>query len=378
MNLSKESAQLLGSRLREKHLLAPGTTFYWYQEREREFRYLFTFDIASSLVYCNNVAGLTEFLGPKYEVIEWRLFIDSSNRSLKAVLLNNGNKFSLIPAGHSVEMKESHKSMDLLLSARNYQEHKWLLCGDLKVVGIILGFQGGYTKHPCFLCLWDNHANDQYYVRKEWPLREVLKPGSHKILSHPLNEPSKILLPPLHIKLDLMKNFVKALDREGRGFDFLHQKFQQKSTEKITAGIFDGPQIRELIKDTSFDDALNPAELSAWLPLKSVIANFLCNHRGSQYRKVVDELMENFRQIGARMSVKMHFLLSHLDYFLENCGDFSKEQGDRFSQDISDLEKRYQDLWDVNFLGYYCWCMKRDVESAHHKRMSLKRPFIHE
>ena len=267
MNLSKESAQLLGSRLREKHLLAPGTTFYWYQEREREFRYLFTFDIASSLVYCNNIAGLTEFLGPKYEVIEWRLFIDSSNRSLKAVLLNNGNKFSLIPAGHSVEMKESHKSMDLLLFARNYQEHKWLLCGDLKVVGIILGFQGGYTKHPCFLCLWDNHANDQYYVRKEWPLREVLKPGSHKILSHPLNEPSKILLPPLHIKLDLMKNFVKALDREGRGFDFLHQKFQQKSTEKITAGIFDGPQIRELIKDTSFHDALNPAEISAWLSL---------------------------------------------------------------------------------------------------------------
>ena len=31
LTLSKESAQLLGSRLREKRLLAPGTTFYWYQ-----------------------------------------------------------------------------------------------------------------------------------------------------------------------------------------------------------------------------------------------------------------------------------------------------------------------------------------------------------
>ena len=173
----------------------------------------------------------------------------------------------MIPAGHSVEMKESHKSMDLLLSALNYQGHKWLLRGDLKVVGIILGFQGGYTKHPCFLCLWDNHANDQYYVRKECPLRQLLKPGSHKILSHPLNEPSKILLPPLHIKLGLMKNFVKALDRDSRGFAFLHQKFQQKSIEKIKAGIFDGPQIRELIKDTSLHDALNPTELSVWLSL---------------------------------------------------------------------------------------------------------------
>ena len=175
-----------------------------------------------------------------------------------------------------------------------------------------------------------------------------------------------------------MKNFVKALDREGRGFAFFDQKFQQKSLEKIKAGIFDGPQIKELIKTTSFDDALNPAELYAWLSIKFVIANFLGNHRSSQYQKVVDELMENFRQIGPRMSVKMHFLRSHLDYFPENCGDFSEEQFERFHQDISDMEKRYQGLWDVNFLADYCWCLKRAVESIHHKRKSLKRPFIHE
>ena len=114
------------------------------------------------------------------------------------------------------------------------------------------------------------------------------------------------MLPPIHIKLGLTKNFVKALDREGRGFAFFDQKFQQKSLEKIKAGIFDGPQIKELIKTTSFDDALNPAKLYAWFSIKSVIANFLGNHRSSQYQKVVDELMENFCQIGACMSVKMH------------------------------------------------------------------------
>ena len=56
--LSKESAQLLGSCLKEKHLLAPGTMFYWYQDHEREFRQFFTFQDNSSLVYCNNIAGL--------------------------------------------------------------------------------------------------------------------------------------------------------------------------------------------------------------------------------------------------------------------------------------------------------------------------------
>ena len=50
----------------------------------------------------------------------------------------------------------------------------------------------------------------------EWPSRQGLEPGSYNILSHALVEPSKILLPPLHIKLGLMKNFVKVLDREGR------------------------------------------------------------------------------------------------------------------------------------------------------------------
>ena len=87
--------------------------------------------------------------------------------------------------------------------------------------------------------------------------------------------------------------------------------------------------------------------------------------------------MENSCQIGARMSVKVYFLWSHLEYFPENCGDFSEEQGEHFHKDINDMEKRYQGRWDVNYLADYCWCLKRDVESAQHKRKSLKRPFIH-
>ena len=38
LNLSMESDQLLGSCLKAKHLLAPGTTFYSYRDRERELR----------------------------------------------------------------------------------------------------------------------------------------------------------------------------------------------------------------------------------------------------------------------------------------------------------------------------------------------------
>lgn len=37
------------------------------------------------------------------------------------------------------------------------------------------------------------------------------------------------------------------------------------------------------------------------------------------------------------MSIKMHFLNSHIDFFPQNLGDVSDEQGDRFHQDMKDM-----------------------------------------
>ena len=71
--------------------------------------------------------------------------------------------------------------------------------------------------------------------------------------------------------------------------------------EKLKAVIFDGPQIRELGKDSMFDDALSAAELSAWRSLKSVITNFLGNNRSAEYEKEVDELLKNFQKLRARI-----------------------------------------------------------------------------
>jgi hypothetical protein len=49
-----------------------------------------------------------------------------------------------------------------------------------------------------------------------------------------------------------MKNFVKALDRNGPAFSILCEKFPRLSTE-IKAGVFIGPQIRQLFRDPQFD-----------------------------------------------------------------------------------------------------------------------------
>ena len=202
-----------------------------------------------------------------------------------------------------------------LLSAANYQRHKWLICIDLKVVGLIPEHQGGYPKYPCFLCLLDSQADDLHYVRQKWLLRQGLKPGSHNVQSHPLVEPNKILLPPLHIKFGVMKNFVKAMEMEDSGFVFFPEKFSWISMEKLKAGIFDGPQIRELMKDPMFDESLSKAELSAWQSLEPVVTNFLGSHWSVEYEKEIEEILKSFHQLRTQMSVKLHFLQSHLDYF---------------------------------------------------------------
>lgn len=131
--LSKESAQLLGSRLKDNNLLAPETTFYWYREREKDFRQYFSINQNKSLVYCKNITGLVEAMGLEYQATDWRLFIDASMRSLKAVLLYKGNSVASIPVGHSVQLKENYANIKLLLVSLNYNDHKWLICGDLKV-----------------------------------------------------------------------------------------------------------------------------------------------------------------------------------------------------------------------------------------------------
>lgn len=62
-------------------------------------------------------------------------------------------------------------------------QYRWDICGNLKVI------QGGFTKY-CFLCLWDSRATIQQYIKEDFPF-------------------VKVFLPPLLIKLGVMKNSSK-------------------------------------------------------------------------------------------------------------------------------------------------------------------------
>ena len=74
--------------------------------------------------------------------------------------------------------------------------------------------------------------------------------------------------------------------------------------------------------------------------------------------------------MGCRMSVKLHFLCSHLDFFHENLGDFSGEHGERFHQDIEPMERRYKGHWASAMMGDYIWSLIRQGKSDHKGKLA--------
>ena len=109
--LSKAASERLASRLYQKNLLAQFTKVSYYRDREQQF--LPYFAQVENCVYCCDIEGLLKELGlMTYDPNDWRLFIDSSKRSLKVVLLNNGNRFGSIPLAYSVTLKEKYENVN--------------------------------------------------------------------------------------------------------------------------------------------------------------------------------------------------------------------------------------------------------------------------
>ena len=172
-----------------------------------------------------------------------------------------------------------------------------------------------------------------------------------------------------------MKQFVKALDNNGGSFKYSCRFFPGLSLEKLKAGIFDGPQIRKLISNPNFTKNMTDVELSAWSSFVSLVKNFLGNHKALNYVQLVENMLTKYQEMGANMSIKVHFLHGYLDRFPENLGDFSEEQGEKFHQDIKVMEERYQGRSDRHMMADYCWCLQRDCSNDPHHRKSYKQCF---
>ena len=68
---------------------------------------------------------------------------------------------------------------------------------------------------------------------------------------------------------------------------------------------------------------------------------------------LVSNLIKIYEKLGCCMSLKLHFLHSHLDFFQDNLGNVSEEHDKRFHQDIQMMEKRYQGRGYEAMMGNY-------------------------
>ena len=89
-----------------------------------------------------------------------------------------------------------------------------------------------------------------------------------------------------------MKQFVKAMDKEGDCFDYIFKSF---------------------LRDQKCCDSMIEVELAAWSSFVEIVQNFLENYRADNYKVIVNNIPEYFRIRGINMSIKGHFLYSHQD-----------------------------------------------------------------
>lgn len=322
LHLSQRHAEILASELKSVNVLAPGVKVTGFRHRQEQFKPYFTLSDDKSYAYCHDIASLMLEMNISYfDPDEWRIFIDSSKSSLKAVLLYQDSTIKPVPILYAVGKKEDYYTMKWVLDTVYYQKYMWRACCDLKVLTLLAGMQTGYTKYCCVFCYFDSR-NKNLYEQRYWPQRKNATLGQFNVIHPALIEMKKIMMAPLHMKLGLMKNYLKALIRQividpdtkqkipknQRVFDFLRtEAFPGLSLDKIKEGerlyfcifklhnltkrnnifsaVLNGPDIRKLM--TQMNDAfvacLDDDEKDAWNKLKAVIDGLLGSRRAENY-----------------------------------------------------------------------------------------------
>ena len=99
-----------------------------------------------------------------------------------------------------------------------------------------------------------------------------------------------------------------------------------------------------------FNNVLQGDEKKACDAFLLVSVNFLGNIRAENYKELIEDMLSLYHKLSCNMSLKIHMLLSDLDFFPDNCGMFSNENGE--------LSVRKLRIWrnDIRESGpLLCW-----------------------
>lgn len=79
-----------------------------------------------------------------------------------------------------------------------------------------------------------------------------------------------------------------------------------------------------------------------WQAIQDVIDGLLGKKRKANYKTSVQKMLDSFQGLGVNMSLKIHCLHHHLDYFAAQLSTESDEHCERYHQVAMPFEKRYR------------------------------------
>ena len=77
-------------------------------------------------------------------------------------------------------------------------------------------------------------------------------------------------------------------------FQFICTTFPGLSYDKIKAGVFDGTQIKKLMKCQNFSSSMTDVEKRAWNAFVAVVKGFFGNTKAANYKDLVETLLDSF------------------------------------------------------------------------------------
>lgn len=116
------------------------------------------------------------------------------------------------------------------------------------------------------------------------------------------------------------------------------------------------------MRSTTLKGCLDRNQQIAWDAVKAVIESVLGKHREPTYVVFVQNMLDSFENIGVHMSLKIHFLNSHMDFFARQLATESDEHGERFHQEIMQMEERYRGKFLDRMLADFCWSTYDDED----------------
>ena len=141
LGFTKSGVELLTSRLNEWNLLGDYCKRTAYRNRHLEF--FVYFNVIEDPYYCKDKKGLISTVGKDPNPNQWLLFIDSSTKSLEAVILRNGNYIFI----NSSCLFVANESRPVILSLSG------MFVVTPKCLDFFLGLQNGYSKYSRFFVL---------------------------------------------------------------------------------------------------------------------------------------------------------------------------------------------------------------------------------